>query len=85
MTKHKQKKDKRKTICVLSILLKVVSDLIFLLFLFILVDLEVAQLVALLGVGHDPQPVSEVVLFQVLLSEVLQVPETENGVVKKGE
>ena len=47
--------------------------IIFLLFL-ILVDLEVTQLVALLGVGHHSEPVSQVVLLQVLFSEVLQIP-----------
>lgn len=76
LTKHKQKKDKRKTICVLSILLKVVSDLIFLLFLFILVDLEVAQLVALLGVSHDAQPVTKIVFLQVFLGQILKVSVT---------
>lgn len=55
-------------------LLKVMESLIFLLFLFVLVDLEVAQLVALLGVRHHPQPVPEVVLLQVLLGQILQVP-----------
>lgn len=55
-------------------LLKVMERLIFLLLLFVLVDLEVAQLVALLGVRHDPQPVPEVVLLQVLLGQILQVP-----------
>lgn len=50
-----------------------VSALIFLLLLLILVDLEVAQFVTLLGVGHNPQPVPEVVLLQVLLGEILQV------------
>lgn len=66
-----------KTDYVLSfeVLLKVVSGLIFLFLLFILIDLEVAQLVALLGVGHDPQPVPEVVLLQILLGKILQVPE----------
>ena len=44
------------------------------LLLLILVDLEVAQLVALLGVRHHAQPVPQVVLLQVLLGQVLQVP-----------
>lgn len=52
-----------------------VSDLIFLLLLFVLVDLEVAQLVALLGVSHHPQPVPEVVLLQILLGKIFQIPE----------
>lgn len=58
-------------------LLKVKSGLIFVLFLLILVDLEVAQLVALLGVGHHPQPVPQVVFLQVLLGQILKVPETD--------
>lgn len=56
-----------------------VSGLIFLLFLLVLVDLEVAQLVALLGVSHNPQPVPEVVLLEVLLGEVLQIPERDEA------
>ena len=49
--------------------------LIFILFLLlILVDLEVAQLVALLGVSNDAQPVSQVVFLQVLLGQIFQVP-----------
>lgn len=55
------------------------SGLIFILLLLILVDLEVAQLVALLGVGYNPQPVPEVVLFQIFLGEILQVPERDQG------
>lgn len=52
-----------------------VSGLIFILLLFlVLVDLEVAQFIALLGVGYNPQPVSQVVLFKILLGEVFQVP-----------
>lgn len=42
--------------------------------LLVLVDLEVAQLVALLAVGHDAQPVSEVVLLQILFGEIFQIP-----------
>lgn len=52
---------------------KGVSVLVFLLLL-VLVDLEVAQLVALFAVSHDAQPVTEVVLLQVLLGQVLQIP-----------
>lgn len=37
-------------------------------------DLEVTQLVRLLVGRHHPQPVAEVVLLQVLLRQVLQVP-----------
>ncbi len=62
----------------MEILLEVMSGLIFLLLLLVLVDLEVAQLVALLGVGHDAQPVPEVVLLQVLLGEILQISERDD-------
>lgn len=75
--KAKQMKGKHKTRLLFEVLLKVMSDLILLFLLLILVDLEVAQLVALLGVSHDPQPVPEVVLLQILLGEILQVPETK--------
>ena len=40
----------------------------------VLADLEVTQLVRLLVGRHHPQPVTEVVLLQVLLCQVLQVP-----------
>lgn len=51
------------------------TNLIFIfLLLFILVNLEVAQLVALLCVGNDAQPVTKIVLLQVLLGQILQVP-----------
>lgn len=75
--KSKQMKGKHKTRLLFEVLLKVMSDLILLFLLLILVDLEVAQLVALLGVSHDPQPVPEVVLLQILLGEILQVPESK--------
>ena len=39
----------------------------------LLADLEVAQLVRLLVRRHHPQPITQVVLLQVLLGEVLQV------------
>lgn len=75
-SKRRHKQDTR----LIDGLLKVMESLIFLLFLFVLVDLEVAQFVAFLGVRHDPQPVSEVVLLQVLLGQILQVPaRTQNG------
>ena len=51
----------------------IVNLIFILLFLFILVDLEVAQLIALLGVGHNAQPVTEIVLLQVLLGQIFQV------------
>lgn len=47
--------------------------------LVVLADLEVTQLVRLLVRRHHSQPITEVVLLQVLLREVLQIPggETE--------
>lgn len=67
------------TTCLIDGLLKVMESLIFLLFLFVLVDLEVAEFVALLGVRHNPQPVPEVILLQVLLGQILQVPKRNTG------
>lgn len=43
--------------------------------LVILTDLEVSQFVRLLVRRHHSQPVPEVVFLQVLLGEVLQIPE----------
>ncbi len=51
------------------------SFLIFILvFLFFLVDLEVAKVVGLLVRCDDTQPIAEVVLLQVLLGQVFKVP-----------
>lgn len=50
------------------------ASLIRLRLLILLTDLEVAQLVRLLIRRHHPQPVTEVVLLQVLLGQVLQIP-----------
>lgn len=50
-------------------------DLIFILLLLILVDLEVAQFIALLGVRYYTQPVTQVVLLEILLGKIFQVPE----------
>lgn len=50
------------------------SLILVLFLLLVLVDLEVAQFVALLGVRHDAQPVSQVVLLQVFFGEIFQVP-----------
>jgi uncharacterized integral membrane protein len=47
--------------------------LVFLL-LFILVNLEVTQLVTLFAVGDNTQPVSEVVLLQIFFGEIFQIP-----------
>lgn len=55
------------------------AGLIFiLLLLLVLIDLEVAELVALLGVGDDAQPVTKIVLLQVLFGQILQVPAGTN-------
>merc|ERR1719378_1683464 len=56
-------------------------DLLVILFLLIVVvvDLEVSQLVAVLGVGNHTQPVPQVVFLQVLLGEVLKVALGEGG------
>lgn len=40
----------------------------------LLADLEVTQLIRLLVRRHNPEPVTQVVLLQVLLGEILQVP-----------
>merc|ERR1719325_437514 len=52
---------------------------ILFLLIVVVVDLEVSQLVAVLGVGNHTQPVPQVVLLQVLLGEVLQVALGEGG------
>merc|ERR1719213_950039 len=56
-------------------------DLLVILFLLIvvIVDLEVSQLVAVLGVGNHTQPVPQVVFLQVLFGEVLKVALGEGG------
>merc|ERR1719510_2675044 len=50
-----------------------------------IVDLEVSELVAVLGAGHHAQPVPQVVLLEVLLGEVLQVPLGEGDVRGEGQ
>ena len=47
--------------------------LVFFVLLFLVVDLEVAQLVRLLVVSNDTEPITKVVLLQVLLCQILQV------------
>lgn len=42
---------------------------------FLVVDLEVTELVGVLGGGDHTQPVPQVVFLQVLLGQVLQIPE----------
>merc|ERR1740131_618286 len=58
-----------------------VLNLLVILFLLIVVvvDLEVSQLIAVLGVGNHTQPVPQVVFLQVLLGEVLKVALGEGG------
>merc|ERR1719431_1647852 len=51
----------------------------------LIVDLEVSQLVAVLGAGNHTQPVPQVVLLQILLSEVLQVSLGEGDVRGEGQ
>ena len=41
--------------------------------LLILIDVEVSELIAVLGDGDDAQPIAELVLLQELLGQVLQV------------
>lgn len=45
----------------------------FFLFLLVLVDLEIPQLVALLRVGNNTQPVAQIVLLQIFLGQVLEI------------
>ena len=42
--------------------------------IFFLVDLEVAEVVGIFVRGNNPQPITEVVLLQVFLGKVLQIP-----------
>lgn len=49
--------------------------------LVVLTDLEVTQLVRLLVWRHHPEPVTQVVLLQVLLCQVLQIPGRQRRVV----
>lgn len=50
------------------------QSLVCLRLLVVLTDLEVAQLVRLLVGRHHSEPVTQVVLLQVLLGKVLQIP-----------
>merc|ERR1712110_953957 len=50
------------------------SLVVLVLLVVLVVDLEVAELVGVLGGGDDAQPVPQVVLLEVLLGEVLEVP-----------
>ena len=54
------------------------TSLILIFFLlFILVNLEVTKFVTLLSVGNNTQPVTKVVLLQILLCQILQVSVNE--------
>merc|ERR1719304_104731 len=55
------------------------SILIFILRLFI-VDLEVSELVAILGGGNHTKPITQVVLLQVFLGQILQVSLGEGNI-----
>jgi hypothetical protein len=46
--------------------------------------LEVSQLVSVLSIRDDPQPITQVVLLQILLGEVLQIAEQNTGGVTAG-
>lgn len=48
---------------------------IFVLIIFLVVDLEVPQFVRVFSRGDDAEPISEVVLFQVFFGKIFQVPE----------
>ena len=50
----------------------------------LVVDLEVSELIAVLGVGHNTEPVPEVVLLQVLLGEVLEISLGEGDIGGEG-
>lgn len=56
-----------------AIALATCSDLIGVLLLLSVVNVVVAQLVRLLSIRDDMQPVAKLLLFEVLLREVLQV------------
>merc|ERR550525_2233284 len=51
----------------------------------LIVDLEVSELVAVLGASHHTQPVPQVVLLQILLGEVLEVSLGERDVGGEGQ
>ena len=51
----------------------IISGSLFFVFFFILVDVEVFELVRSLGVGNNTEPVTEVVSLQVFLGKIFQV------------
>merc|ERR1719317_491663 len=50
------------------------NNLFIIIFFFLIVDLEVSELVNVLTASHHSQPITQVVLLQVLLRQVFQVP-----------
>merc|ERR1719317_333282 len=50
------------------------NNLFIIFFFFLIVDLEVSELVNVLTASHHSQPITQVVLLQVLLRQVFQVP-----------
>merc|ERR1719509_527419 len=54
--------------------------LVIVLFILLIVDLEVSEFVGVLGVSDNTKPIPEVVLLEVLLGEVLEVPLGEGDV-----
>ncbi len=56
-----------------SIMIEKGNNLFGLLSLLVLIDVEVSQLVGVLAVGNDTEPIAELVLLQELLGQVLQV------------
>lgn len=57
---------------------EIFSLILILFLLFILVDLEVPEFVAFLSVGHNAQPVTKIVLLQILLGQILQVSKNKS-------
>ena len=47
--------------------------------LFVIVDLEVSELIRVLGGGNDTEPVPQIVLLQVFLGQILQIPLAEGN------
>ena len=66
-------------------LLSDLSLVIFLIIIFLIVNLEVAQLVSILRAGNHPQPIHQIVLLQVLLGQILQIPLGVRDICTEGE
>jgi len=52
---------------------------VIILILFFIVDVEVSKFVAVLGVGNNSEPITEVVLLQIFLGKIFQVPLGESN------